>query len=116
VRLSGEVLGALGQRVTADGEETGTSGEHRRQDAAHSVGEVWVMTAGRLERLPVNVGISDGTRTAVAAPALAEGAEVVTSVSGEVPAGPATSTSPLLPAFRGRGGATRGGAPPPSGR
>jgi hypothetical protein len=73
---------------------------------------VWVLDEGRLTRVPVTTGVSDGTRTAVTSAVLREGAAVVTSIAGDAAAAPA-STSPLLPAFRGRGGGARGtgGAP-----
>jgi hypothetical protein len=69
-----------------------------------------------LDRIPVSVGISDGTRTAVFSRTLTEGAQVVTSISGDAAVAPAPSTSPLLPTFRGRGSGNRGGSTPPPGR
>jgi hypothetical protein len=75
-----------------------------------------MLAGGRLARVPVRVGITDGTRTAVFSRAIAEGELVVTSLSGNAPAVQSTSTSPLLPAFRGRGaGSSRGtgGGPTP---
>jgi HlyD family secretion protein len=116
VRPSGEVLAAFGQQVGANGGEIPTSGDRGVRDAEHASGEVWVSEEGRLERIPVNVGISDGTRTAVVSPTLAEGARVVISISGDAPALPTSSTSPLLPTFRGRGAGTRGDGASPSGR
>ena len=122
VRPSPEVLAALGEHPTAAG-EAATSGDRDRAPVdvsslpgTTSRAEVWVLMDGRLRRVPVRIGITDGTRTAVASRALAEGAPVVTSITGEAPAAPATSTSPLLPAFRGRGTGARGtgGVPPQS--
>jgi hypothetical protein len=71
---------------------------------------------GSLERVPVRVGVSDGTRSAVFSPALAESMTVVTAMTGETAAAPAATTSPLLPSFRGRGagGSRRAGVPPAS--
>jgi HlyD family secretion protein len=72
---------------------------------------VWILEDGQLTRVPVTIGISDGSRIAVSSSALREGAAVVTAIAGDA-AAPA-STSPLLPAFRGRGAGGRGtgGAP-----
>jgi HlyD family secretion protein len=119
VRPSPEVLAAIGEHPAAP--ETATAGDPGRAavdvngaTAATARAEVWVLVEGRLTRVPVQVGITDGTRTAVVSQALAEGAQVVTSITGEAPATPATSTSPLLPAFRGRGAGApgTGGTPP----
>ena len=116
LRPSPEALAALGQPPDSASEPVSSE----RGEAAgpgtwldHTRGELWVVANGRLTRVPVGVGITDGTRTAVFSPALAEGALVVTSIAGEA-AAPA-STSPLLPAFRGRGAGGRGpgGAPQP---
>jgi HlyD family secretion protein len=73
---------------------------------------VWVSEKGRLERVPVQVTITDGTVTAMASGALREGAQVVTAVTSSLTTG--TTSSPLLP-FGGRGG-PRGGPPRQSGR
>jgi HlyD family secretion protein len=124
VRPSADVLAALGQQSKpTDRGEAPTSGarEHSMVHAngvvssAQVNGEVWTLVDGHLARVPVRVGITDGTRTAISSRALAEGAEVVTSITGVAEAASATSTSPLLPSFRRRGtGATpgAGGAPP----
>ena len=74
-------------------------------------GVVWVYRDGRLVRVPVWTGITDGTYTAIAGAPL-EGAAVVTSIAGATTT-PAT-TSPLLPPGRGRGAAGRGAAGGPS--
>lgn len=117
VKPSPEVLAALGQPAESVREPIPAE----RRDAAgagpwldHTRGELWVVANGRLTRVPVGVGITDGTRTAVFSPALAEGAVVVTSIAGQMVA-PA-STSPLLPAFRGRGAGGRGASPAPQPR
>jgi HlyD family secretion protein len=74
-------------------------------------GQVWVLVDGRLERVPVHLGITDGTRTAVISGGLEDGARVVTRI--ELPGGTTTnsSSSPLLP-FRGRGAGGAGGTRP----
>jgi HlyD family secretion protein len=101
-------------RVRRAPEVVATTGERTGEAASH--GEIWVLVEGTLERVPVRVGVSDGTRSAVFSPALAEGMKVVTAITGETPGPPAATTSPLLPSFRGRGasGSRRSGAPPAS--
>jgi HlyD family secretion protein len=116
VHPSGEVLAALGQRANDRDDEIATSGDHTPREAGKTRGEVWISHGGMLDRIPVSVGISDGTRTAVFSRTLTEGAQVVTSVSGDAAVAPAPSRSPLLPAFRGRGSGNRGGNTPPPGR
>ena len=123
VRPSTEVLVALGQEPAASAEAP-TSGDRDHPVvgvdaalAAASHADVWLLIDGRITRVPLRAGITDGTRTAVFSPDLTEGAVVVTSISGDVPTAPATSTSPLLPSFRGRGaGGARGTGSPPPGR
>ena len=76
---------------------------------------VWVLHEGRIEPVGVQLGITDGTTTAVLGGDLADGAQVVT---GTTTASPATQTtgSPLLP-FGGRppGGRQTAPAAPSSG-
>jgi multidrug efflux pump subunit AcrA (membrane-fusion protein) len=71
---------------------------------------VWVLAENTLKRVPVEVGISDGTQTAVESDDLRPGARVVTGLStptATTPAAPAGS--PLLPTGRrGFGGGGRG--------
>jgi HlyD family secretion protein len=119
VRPSTEVLAALGHEPDTSVEApTSGDGEYPVEgvDAAFaetSHGDAWLLIDGRITRVSLRAGITDGTRTAVYSPALTEGARVVTSISGDLPTAPATSTSPLLPSFRGRGGARGTGSPPP---
>jgi HlyD family secretion protein len=89
-----------------------SSAQGQRAESPDHGPHVWVVDDGRLTRVPVTTGVSDGTRVAVTSPALREGAAVVTSIAGDSAGAPA-STSPLLPAFRGRGPGARGtgGAP-----
>jgi HlyD family secretion protein len=116
VRPAADVLATVGE-LSGNTEARATSGTRGSGDAGEPRGEIWILVAGRLERVPVRVGISDGARTAVSSPALVDGMKVVTAISADVPAAPATSTSPLLPSFRGRGaGGTRNPAGPPSSR
>jgi HlyD family secretion protein len=67
---------------------------------------VWVLEQGALRRIPVRTGITDGVQTAVLDGELAPGAGVVTGVLSGAAAANAgtTTTSPLLPFGRGRGG------------
>jgi HlyD family secretion protein len=118
VRPSPEVLATLGQAAEPGEEPTSGGGDHGviavdRGSVEHRRAEVWVVVEGRLSRIPVAAGITDGTRTAVFSAALAEGAVAVTSIAGESPVAP-TSTSPLLPAFRGRATGARGSGGTPS--
>lgn len=112
VRPTGEVLAALGQQATESGGEIATSGDDERSDAGQTRGEIWISTEGTLQRIPVRVGISDGTHTAVFSRTLAEGARVVTSISGNAPVTAPAGTSPLLPAPRGRGAGSRAAGTP----
>ncbi|MGE3402212.1 MAG: efflux RND transporter periplasmic adaptor subunit [Vicinamibacterales bacterium] len=116
IRPSDEVLATLGVPVARDGGATAAPGTRGHDTSARADGEVWVLTEGRLERVAVSVGISDGTRTAVVAPRLAEGAHVVTHISDDVSIAPTSGTSPLLPNFRGRGAGSPGAGAAPSGR
>ena len=91
--------------------------------AASGVGQVWVMTEGRLEAVPVRTGISDGANVAVFGRGLEEGAVVATGIIQAVAAvAPAAGGNPLLPQIgRGRGlgglvgGGGRGGGGNPGG-
>jgi HlyD family secretion protein len=116
VRPAADVLATIGQRTGDGGRGFPTSGSREDVDADETRGEVWLLVEGTLERVPVQMGVTDGTRTAVSAPTLEEGMTVVTSISSDAPAAPTTSTSPLLPSFRGRGagGGRSAGAPPSS--
>jgi HlyD family secretion protein len=119
VRPSAEALAALGHPLERPGDEPTSGDRHQKAGAVggpaakHAGADVWVLLDGRLSRVHVIAGITDGTRTAVVSPSLGEGDAVVTSIAGESSVAP-TSTSPLLPAFRGRGAGARGagGAPP----
>jgi HlyD family secretion protein len=72
---------------------------------------VWVLESGQLKAVAVQVGISDGTTTAITGGELAENAQVVTGLTAQA-SGAQPSTSPLLPfGGRGRGGNNRGAAP-----
>jgi HlyD family secretion protein len=123
IRPSSELLAALGkepgspaQKPTSGHRERGAVGIHGA-DAEQAHGAVWVLVNGRLARVPVRTGVTDGTRTAVFSEELTEGATVVTNIAGDMPAAPAPNTSPLLPTVRGRPAGGRGtGGVPSSGR
>jgi HlyD family secretion protein len=125
VRPSAEVLAALMRpspdsrsvpTLVEDRGEEGETAEVRPADVpvASRPAEVWVSVNGLLERVPVLVGVTDGSHTAVLAGALAEGAEVVTSIDAPSAGSSSTGSSPLLP-FGGRlpgGGRGRGSRTP----
>jgi HlyD family secretion protein len=107
VQPSADVLASVGQReqgsrvVPLDGEDIGEDGGSPGRRPADTLAgsrqaEIWVSIEGRLERLPVLVSITDGSHTAVVAGALAEGAQVVTSIVA-ASSGASNASSPLLP-------------------
>jgi HlyD family secretion protein len=82
----------------------------RRRAAA-----VWQLVDGRLHRVPVRVGVSDGAQVAITTNGLTEGATIVTGVArseAAAAAAPAAGGSPLVPQMPRRpgnaGGARRG--------
>ena len=80
----------------------GTSGTGAKGPA------VWQLVDGRLHRIPVRAGVSDGTQVAIAVDGLTEGASIVTGVarsdSTTTQAAPAAGGSPLVPQMRRRPG------------
>jgi HlyD family secretion protein len=80
---------------------------------------VWQLSNGQLHKIPVRIGVSDGTQIEVTAGALDEGASIITGVSKLATtdaAAPANTGSPLMPQMPrrpgGNNGGTGGGAPP----
>ena len=74
----------------------------RRRAAA-----VWQLVDGRLHRIPVRVGISDGTQITISSDQLNEGASIVTGVARSetsAQAAPGASGSPLVPQMPRRPG------------
>lgn len=66
---------------------------------------VWVLREGAPHAVPVEVGLTSDTTTAIVGGPLQEGDLVVTGMaSGDATAAPAASSSPLMPFGRGRGG------------
>ena len=107
LRPSVEVLTALG--VPPLDASTGSPNGERHGPA------VWTPADGRLVRISVRVGLTDGAYTAVFSEGLSEGTDVVTSITADAVDIPAASASPLLPS-RGRGAGSRGaGATRPPG-
>jgi HlyD family secretion protein len=83
----------------ASGERRGTTRERNRA--------VWVFQDGRLTRVDVQPGLSDGTQTMVSG-SLTAGMHVVTSAASATAASaPSTMRSPLLPAGRRTGAGGR---------
>lgn len=74
---------------------------------------VWQLINGRLERIPVRAGVSDGTQIEVKSDQLQEGASIVTGVArsdATEAAAPSNSGSPLVPQMPRRPGGNGGGA------
>jgi HlyD family secretion protein len=90
-RPSSDVLQAMGQ-----GTEQSARGAGGRA--------LWTMADGRLTRVPVHVGVSDGALVAIDGGAIEEGATVVTGVAAVKATAPAptTSASPLVPSQQRR--------------
>jgi HlyD family secretion protein len=125
-RPTQEAFDALGQKApeprqrpqgqSARGPQAGTNaqGTRRERSADDSQrGTVWVLAQNTLKRVPVQVGLSDGTQTAVTSSDLTPGTRVVTGVSTPSAATAASpSGSPLIPQgrrFGGGGGGNTGG-------
>jgi HlyD family secretion protein len=124
-RPSAEAFQALGQKPPeprqrpqgdpASGPQAGTDGQGQRRERGAGNGNgqrnaVWVLEQNTLKRVPVQVGISDGTQTVLTTGDLTPGTRVVTGVTT-----PTTSTaaapsgSPLIPQGRRFGGGGGGG-------
>jgi HlyD family secretion protein len=94
---------------TSPSESASTSlGTGRREQS------VWRLLNGRLEQLPVRVGVSDGANVEIVSDGLSEGASIITGVARSEKTeavAPAASGSPLVPQMPRRpGGANAGGA------
>jgi len=120
-RPTQEAFEALGQKPpeprqrpqgqAARGPQTGADSQHRDRSTGDSQrGSVWVLAENTLKRVPVQVGLSDGTQTAVTSGDLTPGTRVVTGMSTpEAATAPAPSGSPLIPQGRRFGGGGGGG-------
>jgi len=85
-----------------------TETERPRRAAA-----VWQLVDGRLHRIPVRVGVSDGTQVAIMGNGLTEGASIVTGVARSettAAAAPTAGGSPLVPQMPRRPGNAGGAA------
>jgi HlyD family secretion protein len=118
-RPTAEAFEALGQKApeprqpSARGPQAGAGANQRRErgDGTQRTA-VWVLAENNLKRVPVQVGLTDGTQTAITSADLAPGAHVVTGMSTPSAAtAAAPAGSPLLPAGRrgGFGGGRNGG-------
>jgi len=97
-RPDAETLAAFGrQPATADarraGQPAATTGGRRGQR------QVWVLAGETLRPVRVELGVNDGTATAIVGGDLEDGARVVTGVASTaaVAASPSTGGSPLVP-------------------
>src|SRR5262245_18546207 len=121
-RPTQEAFEALGQKPpeprqrpqgqSGRGSQAGTDGQGQRGDRAagdSQRGAVWVLAQNTLKRVPVQVGLSDGTQTAVTNTDLTPGTRVVTGVSTPSATAAAPAGSPLLPQGRRFGGGGGGG-------
>ena len=102
-RPTAEVLQAMGHAPNpTTPRATGSAGLGTRP---RNAGGIWTLADGRLERVPVEVGVSDGALVAVRAQKLTEGATVVTGVTAAKSASNApASASPLVPTPQRRQG------------
>ena len=107
-RPTAEVLQAMGH--APDPATARTGARARRPDAGSKVSgraAIWTLADGRLERVPVEVGISDGALVAVKGQRVTEGATVVTGVAvsqATTASSQPSSGSPLVPTPRRRPG------------
>lgn len=85
--------------------EGAAEGEPRRGPA------VWQLVDGRLTRVPVRIGVSDGTQVAITTERLVEGASIITGIARPDAPGAAApaSGSPLVPQMPRRPGNNAGG-------
>jgi HlyD family secretion protein len=114
-RPTTEVFTALGQQAPGAALPASAGSVSRGGDRPANAASgqartaVWVLRDGRLARVQVQLGVNDGTTTAVIGGQLEEGAQVVTAVPSAATASAApASGSPLLPQRmnrnRGQGG------------
>jgi HlyD family secretion protein len=72
---------------------------------------IWELANGRLEKIPVRAGVSDGTQVEITADGLKEGSSIITGVARSEKteaAAPAASGSPLVPQMPRRPGGNTG--------
>jgi HlyD family secretion protein len=124
-RPTEDAFAALGQKApepprrpqdqSARGPQAGIQNQRReRGDNGSQRSAVWVLADNTLKRVPVQVGLTDGTQTAVTSGDLTPGTHVVTGESTPSATTAAPTGSPLIPT--GRRGFGGGGAPAGGGR
>ena len=120
-RAQGESAQVPQSGANGRGAQAGANGQGQRRERGAGNGNgqrnaVWVLADNNLKRVPVQVGISDGTQTVVTNSDLTPGTRVVTGVTtpSTSPAA-APSGSPLIPQGR-RFGAGGGGGNNAGGR
>jgi len=103
-RPTADVLQAMGQ-------STGVNRTTGRQPRATGAAEptsravIWMLADGRLTRVPVELGVSDGALVGVKAPSLTEGATVATGIAAQsASAATPAPSSPLVPTRQRRQG------------
>jgi HlyD family secretion protein len=99
------------ERRASEGAANANAGLSRRSAGGAKADAVWVVAENTLKRVPVHVGLSDGTQTAVTSVDLTPGTRVVTGVSTPSSStAAAPSGSPLIPQGRrfGSGGSSGG--------
>ena len=103
----------LKEFASADLTEESAQPQGARQEGARRGAAIWQLVDGRLHRVRVRPGVSDGTQIAITTNELVEGASIITGVarSETTAASPAASGSPLVPQMPRRpgngGGANR---------
>jgi HlyD family secretion protein len=107
-RAQGEFARGTQAGTNARGPQAGTDGQGQRRDRDAGNGQrnaVWVLADNNLKRVPVQVGITDGTQTVVMNSDLTAGTRVVTGVTTpSTPTAAAPAGSPLIPQGRRFGG------------
>jgi len=88
--FSGAGTGATPQALAAQG----GSGRWQRDDSNGNRRRVWVLESGKPHPVAIQTGVSDGSLTEVAGGKLAEGAQVITDVSGGKTASASSSQQP----------------------
>jgi HlyD family secretion protein len=106
-RPSADLLQAMGHPVDPTaGDRSGGAARRKATDGSETRGAVWTLADGRLVRVPVTVGVSDGAFVAVQSDRLAPDTVVVTGTAVAQAASASTppgSGSPLVPATPRRG-------------
>ncbi|MGH9350494.1 MAG: efflux RND transporter periplasmic adaptor subunit [Vicinamibacterales bacterium] len=105
-RPTADTFTTLGQQVPEPRAAGGTEAPRGAQRPGSPREGLWVLSEGRIRRVAVQTGISDGTATAIAGGELREGAQVVTGTAFPAAARTQAPSSPLLPQ---RLGGSRGG-------